>query len=667
MTSLYADLSASKTFESAKKIFNLKNFDAIAYDSSYGKKPTNISLPTGAKDFTVERPKNERKSIVFAIDFGVNAENEDCAAAINKAIEYCKKIDAGKLILPNGKLKCFGNKGIMVDGMTDFEIEGSGATLVFYRPSLEKILPQYTVDMPAANILVRNCTRVKLTNFKMDWDWERDPLASMVKVVNKYVDENGSGSYLDVEFIDYKKHPFYNTYAPVALLLSMKKGDWGEKYHKMFFGLAEGHWGTKHEWLSENKLRIYPFVKSHRAPKVDLYENKYNQKNNNLHVKKASIGQTFRLAHYYYGKNGINLDSNKHTVLEDIDIYSCRGMGMQIVGYNKFLEANNLNFVLPKNSPKRVITSTADVVHVVNSQGYIKFINCHTEFNQDDYFNFHDRTSFGKKIADNKIKITNERGMEYFKAKEGETLELFYGNAEPTGFTAKVLKIDGEVLTLDKKIPEQKGTGFLLASISYATDNVIIKDCDFTNAYGRCLLHGKNYTLENCKLKNIPESPLRAHLVYTADKWSEGYGCDNIVVRNCHFENTAVYDYSINGFDHGIFLGGCIDKKVGFTKSVKSATKNVLIEGCTFKDTHGLALLVDGATNIIYRNNVVDDNGIERKDPYTNSMFITNAKDVFIYNNTFKVINPETTRIALNKTDVENLWINGNKVKSTKK
>ena len=666
-TASFADLSNVKEFSSAKKFFDLKNFDAVALDSNYGKKPSNIAVPTGAKDFTVERPKNAKKPVVFAIDFGVNAENEDCAAAINKAIEYCKKIDAGKLILPNGKLKCFGDKGIMVDGLTDFEIEGSGSTLVFYRPSKKEILPQYTVDMPAANILVRNCTRVKLTNFKMDWDWERDPLASMVKAVNKHLDKDGNGSYIDVEFLHYKKHPFYNTYTPLTVFMPMKDGMWYEKCWSMHFGTAEGHWGTKHEWLSENRLRIYPYVKSHRAPKVDMYEHKYNQKSNYYNVNSVPIGQTFRLSHYYYGKNGINLDSNKNTVLEDIDIYSCRGMGLQILGYNKYLEAKNFNFVRPKDSPKRVITSTADAVHVVNSQGHIKFINCKIEFNQDDYFNFHDRTSFGKKIADNKIEITNERGIEYFLAKEGETIELFYGNAEKSAFTAKILKIEGQILTLDKTIPEQKGLGFLLASLAYATDNVILKDCDFTNSFGRCLVYGKNYTIENCKFYNTSGTPLRFQFVYTADKWSEGYGCDNVVVKNCQFENTSIRASQLNGFTNELFCGGRIDKKSGFDKTSKSVAKNILIEDCNFKDAHGLALLVDSASNVVYRNNIVDDSGIAKAKPYVNSMFIANAKEISVYNNTFKVINPETLRIAFNKTDVENLWINGNKVISTKK
>ena len=95
--------------------------------------------------------------------------------------------------------------------------------------------------------------------------------------------------------------------------------------------------------------------------------------------------------------------------------------------------------------------------------------------------------------------------------------------------------------------------------------------------------------------------------------------------------------------------------------------KNILIENCNFKDAHGLALLVDAATNVVYRNNVVDDNGLAKAKPYANSMFITNAKNIFVYNNTFKVLNPETLSVAFNKTDVENLWINGNKVVSTKK
>ena len=76
---------------------------------------------------------------------------------------------------------------------------------------------------------------------------------------------------------------------------------------------------------------------------------------------------------------------------------------------------------------------------------------------------------------------------------------------------------------------------------------------------------------------------------------------------------------------------------------------------------------MDSASNVVYRNNIVDDSGIAKAKPYVNSMFIANAKEISVYNNTFKVINPKALCVAFNKTDVENLWINGNKVISTKK
>lgn len=47
----------------------------------------------------------------------------------------------------------------------------------------------------------------------------------------------------------------------------------------------------------------------------------------------------YRLMHYYYGKNAFNLDSNAHLTLEDIDVYSCRGMAVHISGSAKVLEA----------------------------------------------------------------------------------------------------------------------------------------------------------------------------------------------------------------------------------------------------------------------------------------------------------------------------------------
>ena len=45
-------------------------------------------------------------------------------------------------------------------------------------------------------------------NLKMDWDWDNDPIASLVEVVK--IERNGD-SYFDAKFLDYENFPNKNS------------------------------------------------------------------------------------------------------------------------------------------------------------------------------------------------------------------------------------------------------------------------------------------------------------------------------------------------------------------------------------------------------------------------------------------------------------------------
>lgn len=47
-----------------------------------------------------------------------------------------------------------------------------------------------------------NCLRTKICNFSMDWDWDTEPLAAIVKAVE--VKRDGKESYADFEIVDYE-------------------------------------------------------------------------------------------------------------------------------------------------------------------------------------------------------------------------------------------------------------------------------------------------------------------------------------------------------------------------------------------------------------------------------------------------------------------------------
>ncbi|MFR6034797.1 MAG: hypothetical protein ACLUKN_17445 [Bacilli bacterium] len=79
--------------------------------------------------------------------------------------------------------------------MTDFTFDSNGSTIIFNK---------YLKSSNNANMYVANNTRMKICNFNMDWNWDQNPLASIVEVVGL----NKSGTnYVDFKFIEYDYFP----------------------------------------------------------------------------------------------------------------------------------------------------------------------------------------------------------------------------------------------------------------------------------------------------------------------------------------------------------------------------------------------------------------------------------------------------------------------------
>lgn len=90
-------------------------------------------LPTGAPEFSIDLPAPKDGATVNAADYGMEEGNEDCAAALNKAIAACREKNASKLVIPKGTYKFFSNSTVNIDGFTDFTVDGQGSLFIYRR------------------------------------------------------------------------------------------------------------------------------------------------------------------------------------------------------------------------------------------------------------------------------------------------------------------------------------------------------------------------------------------------------------------------------------------------------------------------------------------------------------------------------------------------------
>jgi len=363
----------------------------------------------------------------------------------------------------------------------------------------------------------------------------------------------------------------------------------------------------------------------------------YSPRANRDCTGRIRVGGTHSIAHAYYGLNGFVLDSNRHFTLRDVDVWACKGFGVETRGSQKYWQLVDFN-IRQKPGELRPATSTADAHHLVRSSGYCKMVGCEVSMNQDDYFNYHDRTQIAQTRGPRTVEVVNSRGLGYAGFKEGESIRLKNEDYSNAGWIGKIVAIDGEFITFDRDLPEQKGILFVLISDEFATENLLFRDCFFHDSpWSRGIVQGNNVTIEGCRFGPMSGPPLTFMSCYSYNVWCEGIGCSNIVVRNCRFENCLcdnswnVLRYSplikasllippeysrmedsvpiVNeSFAREVAANKAAGRKV---KPSSDAVCDILIERNKILNPRGLLLLCENASRVTFRDNVVTSDGSE--------------------------------------------------------
>ena len=583
--------------------------------------------PSGCPDFAVEPPRPANEIVVKAADFGFSAAGDKNASAINRALAEAKRTGAARVELAPGTYRCFDEPGISIDGFSDFTFDGRGALLVFRRAPEFRGQPQSELIHDKGNLLVKDCERCVVGNLTMDWDWATDPLGAFVRVVAKHLDAAApEKSHVDLEFVDYDRHPKYPEPVPVQKMCRMDESRTRFRSGDSFsFGQTEGHFGAKNEWIAPNVLRVWPGMAMEGRSQNPATGFRSSPANNLAKAEKMEDGALYRLLHCYYGKNGVNLLGNRHLLVRNVKVWSCFGMAMVVDGPQKFWQVEGFQVAPPTGDEirsaypgekfrPRPVTSTSDGHHVARSSGMSRYIGCRWTLNNDDAFNIHDRFTLAIKVGEKRLQIVNRRGMEYFRAEKGALLELRNPDWSATGFTARLEGFTGDygggdVLILDRPVPEPTGGSFLVWDRTYGSDGLHLKDCVFEDGGYRNLFCVSDVTIEGCTFRRTGSVPVWFCADYRQRLWCEGMGSTNLVVRNCTFEDCCTIATNAplvrtQCVTSGGWETGPVDP--GFVGG------DLLIEGCRFIRPRAQVLDLQCGKNIVFRDNSIDMNGVDR-------------------------------------------------------
>ncbi len=592
-------------------------------------------LPTGCPDFTIEEPSVKKGIVVDAADFGMSEDVEDNSVPLSAALKHCKEVDASKLIVKKGKYKFFAPaSGVEMLDFKDFVFDANNSTFIYRKDR-------------NPNFRIENCSRVRIENLKMDWDWETQPLASIVEVVG--IGDTEENPYIDFKFIHYDEYDFHGKNFQLTSIVSYDKKtkSLGIVGRRPINGNYAGMKNIiKYEKIAPNVVRC--FFKSSDMP------------------KRTKLGYAYRAQHFYYDCNAFNLVSNENIVFKNIDIYSCKGFGFRVDGAQRNWRVENVN-IAPKGSvKKRCISCTADSLHVARSLGNFQLINCRFTHGADDCVNIHDSTEYVRKTDDYTIRIPRHKNQAYHTI--DCLFELRYSDFTPTNFISKASKIKrvgkNIDITFDKKLPNDDGKGFVLFNRKYWSKNFLMKDCVF--GYNRArgmILATDNCTIENCKFENIDSGGIKIEAGHCPG-WAEGYGVDNIVVKNCVFNFPNRYACVTGGMPRDIVMYIYLFKDDSTAPKAYPILKNILFEGNKFMNQIGLVAFMACCDNVIFKDNIISNTKKMLKEvPVRGGFYAVHSQNIKIVNNTFiasKYLTSPT--LGYDPKSVENVVFAGNKI-----
>ncbi len=579
----------------------------------------------GSEEFDVELPRPTNDITINPIDFGADPNAADNTEAFRKAIAAAREQKAARIVLPFGEYRFTSSEWLEFDGFADFEFDGQGSTLCFWKQR----------GVPSCIFNIMNSQRVRFANFKIDWDWERDPIAS-VAIVEKI---GPNREFVDLRFVDYDNFP--NRDITIKLIDQMSPDRTG--------GMGEGsvwfNFNGEKKWLSGNLLRGHLGNFTGGLP---------------AGVKE---GQLYKISHYYYDFTAVAMSGNVNLTLENIDLYSSPGFGFHAYGKQHHWQMRNVNIVR-KPGTRRPASVASDHVHITKSQGYFKMEHCEISMGNDDCFNANDQSRVGYRKSARVLLVKHLQG-DFFV---GDEVEFRKSDFAPYGEKAEIAKLDfaedGLNMEFDRDLPGRNGELLLLFNRTQKAKNIIIRNCYFHDNRAHAMrLQGDNITVENSVFKNHAMG-MAITTGYTIGSWCEGYGAQNILIRNNTFANLNTGNHHALQAAPMLYIGVFLKSDPSEEKTAVPMLRNILLENNRFINFPGVLSYISSADNVVFKNNIIHNDLPSFLHPdRRGDITVDYSTNVFILGNQWQAsASGDTPKLRIENSPISQIYYSGNKL-----
>lgn len=496
--------------------------------------------------FYIARPNEKSCRSVNASDFGVSTAADDNYSAFCKAIEYCKANPNITLKVDGGKYYFRTDKSIMLDGLKNVLIDADGAQFIFENPNYFHIV---------------NCNCIEIRGLGITWNLDVSRLASLVKIRNASKESHS----FELEFTELNEVSAdipimaFTKYDPETLTPGTRQ-DFKENYVYQFPGSIKTVEKTGH-----NVLKV-----THDGS-LDNYTD----------------GEVYLLRHHVYGGNAFNVYNTSNITFSVIKLYAVAGMGWLIENRSEHFQLLGCVIGLDPEHDDNRISTTADGVHIANTNGKFRISGCDFSFMGDDDVNVHDNiATVTDKLDEKTVEIyTNANN---FAA--GDTAIFSSKGFDSLGFSAEVTSVEGKKLTFDKELPDYIVKDCIVSNGSIDSGNYVISGNYFHENRARgLLLQSNNGLCENNRFYKTMANPIKVIMDISSGLWLEGTGVNGLVIRNNSFVECNVVEWSAQ-----ISISTNIDGK----SADSTLFYNITVENNSFDNFYGRLVDASNVSNL---------------------------------------------------------------------
>lgn len=505
--------------------------------------------------FYVARPNEKSCRSVNASDFGVSTAADDNYSAFCKAIEYCKANPNITLKVDGGKYYFRTDKSIMLDGLENVLIDADGAQFIFENPNYFHIV---------------NCNCIEIRGLGITWNLDVSRLASLVKIRNASKESHS----FELEFTELNEVSAdipimaFTKYDSETLTPGTRQ-DFKENYVYQFPGSIKTVEKTDH-----NVLKV-----THDGS-LDNYTD----------------GEVYLLRHHVYGGNAFNVYNTSNITFSGIKLYAVAGMGWLIENRSEHFQLLGCVIGLDPEHDDNRISTTADGVHIANTNGKFRISGCDFSFMGDDDVNVHDNiATVTDKLDEKTVEIyTNANN---FAA--GDTAIFSSKGFVRLGFSAEVTSVEGKKLTFDKELPDYIVKDCIVSNGSIDSGNYVISGNYFHENRARgLLLQSNNGLCENNRFYKTMANPIKVIMDISSGLWLEGTGVNGLVIRNNSFVECNVVEWSAQ-----ISISTNIDGK----SADSTLFYNITVENNSFDNFYGRLVDASNVSNLKICGNRVNN------------------------------------------------------------